>query len=191
MSHLYGVFPGGFITEKDTPELFEACKKSYDFRLANDGGYTGWSRSWCANLDARFGNGDAAFEQVKELIREFSTDSLLDLHPPKIFQIDGNFGGISGILEMLVRITGERVKLLPALPSELKNGSIRGVRLPGGAVCDLIWKDGKLENCQITMGISQKLILEGDVGVQGGTISEYNGDTLVEAPAGTVIRVEM
>ena len=52
---------------------------------------------------------------MKELIREFSSDSLLDLHPPKIFQIDGNFGGISGILEMLVRVSGERVKLLPAL----------------------------------------------------------------------------
>lgn len=189
MSHLYGVFPGGFITERDTPELFEAAIKSYDYRLANDGGYTGWSRSWCANLDARFGRGDAAFEQVKELIREFSSDSLLDLHPPKIFQIDGNFGGISGILEMLVRVSGERVKLLPALPSELKNGSIRGVRLPGGAVCDMVWKNGKLADCKITLGISGKLLLEGDVQVQGGNVTKIDDFVKITAPAGTVITV--
>jgi alpha-L-fucosidase 2 len=189
MSHLYGVFPGGFINERETPELFEASIKSYDYRLSNDGGYTGWSRSWCANLDARFGRGDSAFEQVKELIREFSSDSLLDLHPPKIFQIDGNFGGISGILEMLVRVSGERVKLLPALPSELKNGSIRGVRLPGGAVCDLVWRDGKLADCRITMGVSGKLILEGNIQVQGGTVVPMEDCVEISASAGTVLTI--
>ena len=189
LSHLYGVFPGGFITEKETPELFEAAKKSYDYRLSHGGGHTGWSRSWCANLDARFGRGDAALTQVKELIREFSSDSLLDLHPPKIFQIDGNFGGISGILEMLVQVSGERVKLLPALPSELPGGSIKGVHLPGGAVCDLHWRNGTLQKAQITMGVSGSVLLDGQYRVRGGAVSERDGETLVTAPAGTRITV--
>ena len=187
LSHLYGVFPGGFLNEVDTPELFEAAKKSYDYRLSHGGGHTGWSRSWCANLDARFDRGNAAFEQIKELIREFSSDSLLDLHPPKIFQIDGNFGGLSGILEMLVRVTGERVKLLPALPDELKNGSVRGVRLPGGAVCDIFWKDGKLEKASITMGISGSVYLENDLQVAGAEVEMQKNGILLKAPVGSVI----
>jgi len=185
MSHLYGVFPGGFLTKEDTPELFEASIRSYDARLSHGGGHTGWSRSWCANLDARFGREESAFEQIRELIREFTSDSLLNLHPPKIFQIDGNFGGISGILEMFLRVTDEKVKLLPALPSEIKNGSIRGVCLPGGAVCDLKWQNGKLESGCITMGRSGKLLLEGEYRIQNGDFFHQNGCTLVTAAPGT------
>jgi len=81
MSQLYGVFPGGFINEKDTPKLFEAAKKSYDHRMAYGGGHTGWSRSWCMPLEARFGRGDEVMNNIKEMIREFSSESLLDLHP--------------------------------------------------------------------------------------------------------------
>ena len=127
--------------------------------------------------------------QVKELIREFSSDSLLDLHPPKIFQIDGNFGGICGILEMLVRVTGKRIRLLPALPSELPGGCLRGVRLPGGAVATIAWKDGRLEKAEITVGFSGSVLLEGDLQIQGGEVSAVPGGTLVTAPAGTVLTV--
>ena len=187
LSHLYGVFPGCFVTAEDTPELFEAAKKSYDYRLSHGGGHTGWSRSWCANLDARFDRADAAFSQVKELIREFSSDSLLDLHPPKIFQIDGNFGGVSGILEMLVRVTGMRVKLLPALPSELPKGTVRGVHLPGGAVCDIEWEDGRLKAARITVGISGSVLLENNLQVSGGQTENTGSGIRITAPAGTVV----
>lgn len=187
MSHLYGVYPGGFINRENTPELMKACIKSYDSRLAQGGGYTGWSRGWCANLDARFGRAESAFDQIRELIREFSSDALLDLHPPKIFQIDGNFGGISGILEMLVRITGDHVKLLPALPEALKNGALRGVHLPGGAVCDMEWKNGSLVSCAITLGCTGQVLLEGEWAAQGASVTFENGCTRIEAPAGSRI----
>ncbi|MFT7037077.1 MAG: alpha-L-fucosidase 2, partial [Cyclobacteriaceae bacterium] len=45
MSHLYGFHPGTSITKSETPEIFEAVKKTLDYRLANGGAGTGWSRA--------------------------------------------------------------------------------------------------------------------------------------------------
>lgn len=173
LSHLYGVYPGNFINEKDTPYLFEGAKKSYDFRLSHGSGHTGWSRSWCVNLDARFARAQAAFAQLRALIGTLTSDTLLDLlpgpdwgGPVDLFQIEGNFGGLAGMLEMLVGIQGERIRLLPALPKEMDKGSIRGVRLPGGGVCDLKWERGKLICGQITLGWSGEICLAGSYRVQ-------------------------
>jgi alpha-L-fucosidase 2 len=63
-------------------------------------------------------------------------------HPP--FQIDGNFGFVSGVLEMLVDVRGDKLCLLPALPDKWKRGSLKGVRIKGGKVLDIAWEDGKL-----------------------------------------------
>ena len=65
--------------------------------------------------------------------------NLFDNHPP--FQIDGNFGLVSGIVRMILGREGE---LLPALPSVWKDGSIKGFKLPGGSLIDLVWEDYKV-----------------------------------------------
>ena len=43
---------------------------------------------------------------------------------------------------MLVQDYHGRVTLLPALPAELSSGSLRGLRLRGGASLDVEWKNG-------------------------------------------------
>lgn len=150
ISHLFGLFPGDQITPERTPELFQAAIKSLKRRMANSGGHTGWSRAWVACCFARIGDGDRALEHLSHLITDFATDTLLDLHPPKIFQIDGNFGGTAAVLEMLLQSYHEELHFLPALPSAWPKGKVDGLRARGGYSVNIEWQDHRLTKAEIT-----------------------------------------
>lgn len=145
VSHLYGLFPSELF--EGDKELTEACKISLLLRLANGGGYTGWSCAWIINLFAALEDSEHAYEYLKTLLTRSSYDNLWCAHPP--FQIDGNFGGTAGIANMLVQERGGKVKILPALPAEFENGYVRGLRIKNGKTVDIKWSNGKLEDYKI------------------------------------------
>jgi alpha-L-fucosidase 2 len=141
---LYGLYPGDQIGPQHTPELFDAAMRSLELRLEAMGGHTGWSRAWTACCFARARRGDEALYHVEHLITDFATDSLLDLHPPRIFQIDGNLGGMAAVIEMLIQSYHEEIHLLPALPAAWPEGKASGLRARGGFTIDVTWADGTL-----------------------------------------------
>ncbi|MCQ2352778.1 MAG: glycoside hydrolase family 95 protein [Victivallaceae bacterium] len=165
MSHLYGVWPGYSIRRGTTPELFAAAKKSFDFRLKSGGGQTGWSRAWCANFRAIFGDGNGALAELQSLVSRQSTISLLDKHPydngfGAVFQIDGNFGGAMAVFNMLLQDSANGdITLLPALPDEWADGAIHNLRAPGGFKFDFSWKAGRVEKLTLTSQSDRRLKL--------------------------------
>lgn len=149
LSHLFALYPGEQICPSRSPDLFEAARRSLELRLANFGGHTGWSRAWTACLSARLGDAENAFEHTEHLITDFATDSLLDLHPPRIFQIEGNLGGAAAVVEMLLQSYHGEIDLLPALPPQWPSGSVRGLRARGGFTVNIAWENGSLQEAEV------------------------------------------
>lgn len=165
ISHLFGLHPANQISAV-TPDLFVAAQKTIEKRLSYGGGQTGWSRAWVINFYARLLNGDECGTHVSALIRDQVSPNLFDLHPPHIFQIDGNLGGTAGIAEMLIQSHEENtIRLLPALPSDWATGHVTGLKARGNFEVDMYWKDGRLTKANIKAknGGRTKLIYENEI----------------------------
>ena len=177
-SHLFGVYPGHNID--DGVNTKEAIHRAASRTLELKGDRTtGWSTGWRVNLYARLHDAKNAYHIYRKLLSYVSPDgykgsdarrgggtypNLLDAHSP--FQIDGNFGGCAGVIEMLMQSEYgvgnsqlSTIELLPALPDNWKDGSVSGIRARGGISVDMTWRNSRVTSLTLMAQKTQKIQL--------------------------------
>lgn len=147
VNHLFGLHPGHTISPLTTPALARASRVVLEHR---GDGATGWSMGWKLNQWARLHDGNRAYTLFGNLLKNGTNENLWDTHPP--FQIDGNFGGTAGVVEMLLQSHAGCIHLLPALPDVWHEGAFTGVRARGNFRIDLRWADNNLVQACIHSG---------------------------------------
>ena len=166
-SHLIGLYPGNHLTDA---ALQKAAEKTLEIKGDET---TGWSTGWRINLWARMKNGEKAYQIYRKLLTAVAPEksrmpnyskgggtypNLFDAHPP--FQIDGNFGGVAGVCEMLMQSGDGVIELLPALPEAWNEGSVSGLCARGGYEVSFEWKGGYVRGCSIKARNSGTVILK-------------------------------
>ncbi|OYZ36423.1 MAG: alpha/beta hydrolase, partial [Novosphingobium sp. 16-62-11] len=180
VSHLYALYPGHQIDPDRTPELAQAARISLNRRGDES---TGWATAWRIALWARLRDGERAHAILRALLGPKRTyPNMFDAHPP--FQIDGNFGGATAIVEMLMQSRSGTIHLLPALPRAWPQGYVRGIVARGGVVVDLRWADGALveailqpmesQTCDVRLGQKRRTLH-----LKAGRIVRLKGPELV------------
>ncbi len=178
-SHLFGVYPGHqlpltassrpMLSDEQTKVLAQGARRTLEIKGDRT---TGWSTGWRVNLLARLKESEKAYHIYRKLLNYISPDNyrgadrrsgggtypnLLDAHSP--FQIDGNFGGTAGVVEMLAQSEftiddkgreNVAIALLPALPEAWKaDGNVSGIRCRGGYELCMSWSNGKLNTVRV------------------------------------------
>ncbi len=169
ISPLFGLHPGNEIDLDKTPVLAKAALKTIE-RRTSYGKYldvknreeainswqtaglfestrTGWSSAWLVHFYARLKKGQQGFNELVGMIKNTTLPNLFSDHPP--FQIDGNLGFVSGLCELLIQSHNNKIKILPAIPSEVPSGEFVGFRVRGGEKFSVKWKDNMVERVYI------------------------------------------
>ncbi|MDB4583411.1 glycoside hydrolase family 95 protein [Draconibacterium sp.] len=143
ISHLCALYPGTLINST-TKEWLNASIVTLDLRGNNT---TGWAMAHRMNLRARTKDGEKAHEVYTKFIKERTLPNLWTTHPP--FQIDGSFGCMAGVAEMLLQSHEGSIEPLAALPEAWNNGEYKGLVARGNFEISAVWKNGQATSFEI------------------------------------------
>lgn len=156
ISHLLSLYPFRQIT----PENSEFMKAALTTLGDRGNKSTGWGLAIRLLSYARLFKGDTCDEIISQIIKTTILKNLFGTHPP--FQIDGNFGLMAGICEMLLQSHLGYIQVLPALPESWFEGEIEGLMARGNFEVSITWRDRKLRHGKIKSNLGGKCSLKYD-----------------------------
>lgn len=161
-SHLMAFWPLRLVDRNHAGE-WETVEKSLHYWL-NNGGLAGWSYAAGAVMQAELGHGDDALPLFRRYLKSLSYSTL---YREAGSCMETCFFGLEYLHSALAQSGPGWIHLLPALPSEWKTGSIRGLRCFGGIVLDLEWTE---ERCAVQF-ISESA-RHADLSIRGSAIRQ-------------------
>jgi hypothetical protein len=205
-SQLYALYDGISPEIAINPELKAAFKKSIVNKLDkhwrnNELGFMSFGIVQLGQASASLGEGELAYECLGYLVNRFWLGNMASMHNHRtLFNMDISGGMPSVIIKMLVYSDPGLVKILPAIPTEWKKGSIEGVLCRGQVEIQKLSWDNKSVNVIMKSSVDQEINLELPSGVK--TINAKNGTAqikesgkdnskLVKLPANKSIELEI
>jgi len=147
-SHLYPLFYEVDPDFEDRPELKEAAAVAIENRLQyrrdNNGAEMAFGLVQKGLAAAHIRDTEHAYECVDWLCNSYWSPSFTAYHDPgEIFNVDICGGLPAVVAEMIIQSSAKHIELLPALPDQWPDGSIKGSLTRCGVTVDLDWSQGK------------------------------------------------
>ena len=171
ISQLVALMPGSLIG-CNTPAWLDSAKHTLDMRGDES---TGWALAHRLCAWARAGEGDRSYLLLQNLLKMRTYPNLWDVHPP--FQIDGNFGALCGMTEMLLQSHEGYIHLIPALPKAWKNLSFRGLKARGNFTLSGVLKNGVLERVEVSSVVGGEITVRCK-GMRKVIVTDRNGKSV-------------
>ncbi len=183
-SHLAGVTPFKTLSFRNEADR-EILNETLHWHIYRGcGAWSGWCIPWAASLHAHAGNGAAARHWLGVYLDVFTNEGRAGLHDSafpgvttldggfafvpgqeidEVMQLDGRFGLISAVYDMLLQEDQGGFYLFPALPPDWKTLSLEGLRLPCGFLLSARLEQGSLSSLTLNSerGGPLKLYLPG------------------------------
>ena len=178
VNHLFAMYPGTLVVDDGSAEneaYIEAIMQTLDTR--GDGG-PGWGKAWKMGIWARMHNAERAGKLVTEIFKQDTFANLFDKYMPgSIYQIDGNFGTVASMTEMLLQSHSDAIDLLPALPSMWYGASVTGLKARGNVEVDIkSASDGTLEKAVLKVGTANEALKIRNAGLAGYVVADSKGN---------------
>lgn len=203
-SHLAGIYPFQTIDVQDPPAQ-EVVRASLTHWLAMGAGkWAGWSFPWASILCSRCDLGDAAVAWLKWWNTVFTDPGGAPLHDAdfpgcgvlhtggllepeesrevETMQLDAGCGALQAILEILVQQRGNRLHILPSLPSRWRNLEFDGIRVEGAFLVGATVAQGKIIEIRVRSEKGGTLELAAGSGQNDVHLKMRPGETLSLSP---------
>ncbi len=148
-SPLYAFYPAKVIGYHSDKQQTVWVKKLFDTRISNNKWFVGWSAGWAICLAGRLHDSKTAKMIMDKMMQKSIFTNLFDIHPPRIFQIDGNLGFVAGVNELLITEENGIIELLPALPCGWGSGAVKNMRTQSGHSVSFAWQNGIVTELEI------------------------------------------